>query len=297
MAETADDSNDTAREKVVSKGLAKRKYLLEDKDLEGLEFKLKDNPVNKSYAPMKIFKLSEVESVAISKWESMEKLEAELEKRRQQGSKLAERKEEEKRHFWNSEELYEPLKPFMENIELPSERVSSYFKDKRDRKQANESIDSLLECDVILCFCDCLHSIPPDSVARQLLKNFPEARQVDRKTPYNERRKMGHFSWTSSASSEKTIVNLYVVHKWKGVSRRQESSSMISFDALAICLKRLSALISKTVHTDGRPGNSLNIGTYLPYRVDSEMFKRTLEETMEYPVKVYTITNKDSSSK
>ena len=49
MAETADDSNDTAREKVVSKGLAKRKYLLEDKDLEGLEFKLKDNPVNKSY--------------------------------------------------------------------------------------------------------------------------------------------------------------------------------------------------------------------------------------------------------
>lgn len=50
-------------------------------------------------------------------------------------------------------------------------------------------------------------------VARQLFKNFPEARLVDKKTPYNERRKMGHFSWTSSASSEKIIVNLYVVHK------------------------------------------------------------------------------------
>lgn len=162
---------------------------------------------------------------------------------------------------------------------------------------ASESIDSLLECDVILCFCDCLHSIPPDFVARQLFKNFPEARLVDKKTPYNERRKMGHFSWTSSASSEKIIVNLYVVHKWKGAPQRQESSSLMSFDALAICLKRLSALLSKTLQTDGRLSNSLNIGTYLPYRVDSEMFKRALEENMEYPVRVYANTTKDSSSK
>ena len=34
---------------VVSKGIAKRKYLLVDNDLEGLEFELKDNPINKSY--------------------------------------------------------------------------------------------------------------------------------------------------------------------------------------------------------------------------------------------------------
>lgn len=27
---------------------------------------------------------------------------------------------------------------------------------------ASGSPDSLLECDVILCFCDCLHSIPND---------------------------------------------------------------------------------------------------------------------------------------
>lgn len=45
----ADNLNDTGRDKVVSKGLAKRKYLLVDNDLEGLEFTLKDNPVNKSY--------------------------------------------------------------------------------------------------------------------------------------------------------------------------------------------------------------------------------------------------------
>lgn len=45
----ADNLNDTGRDKVVPKGLAKRKYLLVDNDLEGLEFTLKDNPVNKSY--------------------------------------------------------------------------------------------------------------------------------------------------------------------------------------------------------------------------------------------------------
>lgn len=84
---------------------------------------------------MKIFKLSEVESLAITKWGSMEKLETEQEKKTQQNSKLENRKEEEKRHFWDCEELFEPLKRFMVNMELPTERVSSYFKDKGDNRQ------------------------------------------------------------------------------------------------------------------------------------------------------------------
>lgn len=50
-------------------------------------------------------------------------------------------------------------------------------------------------------------------MARRLFKRFPEARQVDKETPYNERRKMGHFTWTASLSSQQIIVNLYVVHK------------------------------------------------------------------------------------
>ena len=49
--------------------------------------------------------------------------------------------------------------------------------------------------------------------AREVLKNFPEARQTDKQTPFNERKKMGHFSWAISKSLEKIIVNLYVVHK------------------------------------------------------------------------------------
>lgn len=128
-------------------------------------------------------------------------------------------------------------------------------------------------------------------MARQIFKRFPEARQVDKETPYNERRKMGHFSWTSSLTSDQVIVNLYVVHKWKGVSQRQASSSLINFEALAIGLQRLSALLSKTLDNDGRQANSLKIGTYVPYRVDSETFKRTLEDNMEQPVRIFTKTN------
>lgn len=43
------DFSNPDKEGVVSKGIAKRKYLLVDNDLEGVEFELKDNPVNKSY--------------------------------------------------------------------------------------------------------------------------------------------------------------------------------------------------------------------------------------------------------
>ena len=83
-------------------------------------------------AAMKIFKLSEVESVAIRKWGSMEKLEAQQEKRKQQNSKLERKNEEEKRHFWDNEEIFKPLEHFMVNLELPEERVSCYFREKID---------------------------------------------------------------------------------------------------------------------------------------------------------------------
>ena len=88
---------------------------------------------------MKIFKLSEVESVAVKKWGSMEKLEAEQLHRKEQNSKLESRKEEEKRHFWDREEIFEPLKRFMVNLELPAEKVSSYFKVKTADNTSGES--------------------------------------------------------------------------------------------------------------------------------------------------------------
>lgn len=61
--------------------------------------------------------------------------------------------------------------------------------------------------------------------------------------------------------------------QWKGVSQRQASGSVINFDALGIGLQRFSTLLSKTLKNDGRQASSLNIGTYVPYRVDSETCK------------------------
>ena len=84
---------------------------------------------------MKIFKLSEVESVAFKKWGSIGNLEAEQKNRKQKKCDLESRIEEDKRHFWDREEIFEPLKHFIENIELPAERISSYFKEKSDNMQ------------------------------------------------------------------------------------------------------------------------------------------------------------------
>lgn len=45
----ADVSDALEKQTSVSKASAKRKYILQEEDLEGLEFELKDNPVNKNY--------------------------------------------------------------------------------------------------------------------------------------------------------------------------------------------------------------------------------------------------------
>ncbi|XP_029180106.2 uncharacterized protein LOC114947635 [Acropora millepora] len=283
----ADVSDALEKQTSVSKALAKRKYILQEEDLEGLEFELKDNPVNKNYAPMKIFKLSAVESVALRKWGSMEKLEAEQVKRKQRNSVVDSKIEEEKRHFWDRDEIFEPLKPFMQKLELPAERISPYFKEANNKDVSSDKEANLLDCNIILCFCDCLHSVPPDFGAREVLKNFPEARQTDKQTPFNERKKMGHFSWAISKSLEKIIVNLYVVHKWKSSLNRQTSAAVLNFDALAVALRRFSALVSSALQKDCRRPSSVTIGTYEPYRVNSETFQKVLEDNMDFPIRIF----------
>lgn len=103
-------------------------------------FNLIDQSTIFSLVPVKMFKLSEVESLAVKKWGSMEKLQAEQETRKQKNSELESRTEEEKRHFWDCEEIFEPLKTFMEKIELPVERISSYFKEKANNTQGDVNI-------------------------------------------------------------------------------------------------------------------------------------------------------------
>ena len=65
---------------------------------------------------MKVFKASDVEQVALDKWGSLEKIEIEQQKRKDRLTK----KETKMRQFWDCEEkIYEPMKKFMEKIELP----------------------------------------------------------------------------------------------------------------------------------------------------------------------------------
>ena len=60
----ADFSNNTVQIETVSKGVAKRKYLLLDEDLEDLKYQLKDNPVNKSYGKCEwVYRLSDTSSM------------------------------------------------------------------------------------------------------------------------------------------------------------------------------------------------------------------------------------------
>ena len=60
--------------------------------------------------------------------------------------------------------------------------------------------------------------------------------------------------------------------QWKRLSQRQ-ASTMINFDALSSGLQRFSSLLSKTLKKNGRQPNSLLIGTYAPYRVNTEKCK------------------------
>ena len=68
-------------------------------------------------------------------------------------------------------------------------------------------------------------------------------------------------------------ILFFNISQWKGVSQRQAPASLVNFDALGIGLKRFSTLLSKTLTNNRRQVNSLNIGTYVPYRVDSETCK------------------------
>jgi hypothetical protein len=51
---------------------------------------------------------------------------------------------------------------------------------------------------------------------KTIYKQYPAVSDVNKSTPYNDRRKMGHFSWVLNHNAEdmdQLIINLYVAHK------------------------------------------------------------------------------------
>lgn len=76
---------------------------------------------------MKLFKLSDVKTLALQKWNSIELLDAERELKRKKRVKMDNKKEEETKHLWNTGELYKPLESYMKSFSLPLLSSSPYF--------------------------------------------------------------------------------------------------------------------------------------------------------------------------
>ena len=112
---------------------------------------------------MKLFRLSEVEAVAIKKWGSQENLEDEQEKRRLQKVKLESKREDDKREFWDNDRLYEPMKHFLQNMDLPAEKLSPYFRSQSsdcEKGEATKGIDKS-NLEKLLLYCKTLVQSSP----------------------------------------------------------------------------------------------------------------------------------------
>ena len=89
-------------------------------------------------APMKVYDKSRLEEIAIEKHGSMEEIKAKQDEKSRAKNSRMENKDEETRKLWDCEELYEPMKQFMVDIDLPIQKTSQYF----GRKQACHNIES-----------------------------------------------------------------------------------------------------------------------------------------------------------
>ena len=79
-----DGCNDKDKYPLITKSDAKSEYLITDTifNIHNLKFEMRKNPHNAGWGEMKLFLLSQVEAVALKKWESWENLEKEKEKRK-----------------------------------------------------------------------------------------------------------------------------------------------------------------------------------------------------------------------
>jgi len=66
---------------LISRTKAKEQYLLNDIDLNNLLYLVKPNPHRSSYASMKLYRKSEIESIAFARYGNMDNIDAEKQKR------------------------------------------------------------------------------------------------------------------------------------------------------------------------------------------------------------------------
>ena len=280
----------------ISKTAAKRKYFLTDSDLETVPFKMKPNPLNKKYAPMKVYQTSTVETIAIEKHGSLDLINSKHKEKSEATNTRLENKEEETKNLWDSEELFESMKEFMSDIHLPDEKetVSSTVSKESGCKCAainEDQPDEFLRQDVIIHYFDCMHNRAKGAGSYAVHRAHPEVAKLDQETSYNDRRKLGHFCWLLT-ESDQLVVILYVTHKFPKLAANRPVVPVMNYDALRLGVKRLSGLLGKKLQDTGRTSSSLSFGTYLPYKADQTKFMEIFNEAFSFPVTIFITERK-----
>jgi len=142
------------------------------------------------------------------------------------------------------------MKEFVCNIPLTKSAVTRY--------QSNESPTGVIEvhgdilesdCDVIIHCCNCFNTMGA-GIAKLIKDRWPEAYDIDSKTPRRDRNKLGYFS-SCLTSDNFTVINLYAQFDYG----RPEDGRRLNYDALRVGLQRFLWQLDKQ---GARP----KIGTY-----------------------------------
>ena len=87
-------------------------------------------------AQMKVFNKANLEKIAVEKHGSLEEIKAKQDKKSEEMNTKIGNRDEETRNLWDCDEIYEPMKQFMTDIDLPVPKTSQYF----GKKQATHDI-------------------------------------------------------------------------------------------------------------------------------------------------------------
>ena len=85
---------------------------------------------------MKVFNKANLEKIAVEKHGSLEEIKTKQDKKSEEMNTRIGDKDEETRNLWDCDEIYEPMKQFMTDIDLPVPKTSQYFR----KKQATHDI-------------------------------------------------------------------------------------------------------------------------------------------------------------
>eukprot|EP00736_Rhodelphis_marinus_P008401 Rmarinus@m.15128 len=226
---------------LVTKGRARRWYLLQSPDFEPFECKILPNPYNKHYAPMKQFCMRDISIAVFRRWGTKEK----LEEAKLRVKVAHDRVEWERKQAWFRaiDDIFRPMGPFMKSLPLPRLPVVSPFFASSNAKVSFEdavilepTVDIWTQnLDLILHCTNCVHQFD-GYFARELQSRAPACVEENGKTVWRDRRKIGHFCAALTEDNSSCVVLLYTHFE-----NRKAGSDLVVFqrDAFDLALRRV----------------------------------------------------------